>query len=306
VKNGSKAQPGIYVEIFIREKLERIWQLTQDPELHEQWDLRFSQIRYLPRPSLAEPQRFLYETRIGFGLGIQGTGESVGQRALDNGETTSALRFASDDPKSLIRHGSGYWRYVPADNGIRFFTWYDYEVRFGAVGRLVDRVAFRPLIGWATAWSFDRLRLWAEKDQGPESSMNLSLIHAVARLTLAFVWLWHGLVPKLFFHHLDERTMLSQAGIPLHWLPWIGTGEIIFAILILCTWNRRFVFVANGVLMVLATMAVALKSPAYLEAAFNPVTLNLSVLSLSIVGWLASRTLPSARRCLRKDPRGQL
>ena len=306
MQNGGKTQPGIYVEIFIREKLDRIWQLTQEPELHEQWDLRFSQIRYLPRPSLAEPQRFLYETRIGFGLSIKGTGESVGQCALDTGETTSSLRFASDDPKSLMRQGSGYWRYVPIENGIRFFTWYDYEVRFGAIGRLVDRVAFRPLIGWATAWSFDRLRLWAEKDQAPESSMNLSLIHAVARLTLAFVWLWHGLVPKLLVRHIDERAMLRQAGIPLHWLPWIGAGEIIFGILMLCTWSRRFVFVVNGVLMVLATMAVAVKSPAYLEAAFNPVTLDLCVLSLSIAGWLASRTLPSARRCLRKDSSKQV
>jgi hypothetical protein len=33
----------------------------------------------------------------------------------------------------LIREGSGYWRYVPTGNGLRFFTWYDYEVRFGGV-----------------------------------------------------------------------------------------------------------------------------------------------------------------------------
>jgi hypothetical protein len=33
VQNGGKTQPGIYVEIFIREKLDRIWQLTQEPEL---------------------------------------------------------------------------------------------------------------------------------------------------------------------------------------------------------------------------------------------------------------------------------
>jgi hypothetical protein len=89
---------------------------------------------------------------LAFASALKGTGESVGQRALDTGETTSSLRFASDDPKSLIRRGSGYWRYVPIENGIRFFTWYDYEVRFGAIGRLVDRVAFRPLIGWATAY----------------------------------------------------------------------------------------------------------------------------------------------------------
>ena len=304
--SGSKSQPGIYVEILIRESVDRIWQLTQDPKLHERWDLRFSRIQYLPRGSSTEPQRFLYETRLGFGLSIKGTGESVGYRALNNGDTTSSLEFASEDTKSLIRHGSGYWRYVPIENGLRFFTWYDYQVRFGVLGRLVDRLFFRPLIGWATAWSFDRLRIWAESGQSPESSMNLSAIHAVVRIVLGFIWIWHGLIPKLLFQNIDERTMLNQAGVSPYWLSWIGGGEIVFGILILCTWNRRAVLIANGLLMVLATVAVAMNSPAYLRAAFNPITLNLAVLALGVVGWLASDTLPSARRCLRRDPRGQL
>lgn len=106
------------MEILIREDLARIWELTQKPQLHERWDLRFTHIEYLPRPSLAEPQRFLYQTRIGFGLNIQGTGESVGECATDSGDTTSSLKFASSDPKSLIRQGSGYWRYVPLKVGL--------------------------------------------------------------------------------------------------------------------------------------------------------------------------------------------
>lgn len=289
----------------MRESIDKIWQLTQIPELHQRWDLRFNRITYLPRPNLAEPQRFLYETRIGFGLSIKGTGESVGHRARDGGDTTSSLKFASTDPKSLIRDGSGYWRYIPVENGLHFLTWYDYEVRFGAFGRLVDRLAFRPLIGWATAWSFDRLRLWAEIGQSPETSMSLALIHAVARFAIAFVWMWHGLVPKLLFAHSDERAMLNQAGVPAGWLPWIGAGEIVIGVLVLFAWRVRPVLVGNGILMILATVAVAVNSPAYLRAAFNPVTLNLSVLALSVVGWIASGSLPSARSCLRVAPQAQ-
>jgi hypothetical protein len=151
----------IYVETRVRGHLEDLWQRTQDPVLHERWDLRFSEIDYLPRDG-HEPQRFRYETRIGFGLRVRGEGESMGTRDGAAGERTSALRFWSDDPKSLIREGSGYWRYVPTADGVRFLTWYDYRTRFGLLGRLVDRVLFRPLMGWATAWSFDRLRLWIE------------------------------------------------------------------------------------------------------------------------------------------------
>ena len=97
--------------------------------------------------------------------------------------------------------------------------------------------------------------------------------------------------------------MLTQAGLPLHFLPWIGASEILAAFIILGAWNVRAVFAVNAFLMILATVAVAVRSPSYLTAAFNPATLNLLMIALSIIGWLASRNLPSASRCLREDPR---
>ena len=132
---------GIYVEARIRGTMDELWRLTQTPDLHARWDLRFTHIEYLPRPDDAQPQRFLYATRIGLGLAVEGRGETVGQRDGAGGERASALRFWSDDSRSLIREGAGYWRYVPAADGLRFFTYYDYRVRFGALGRLVDRLA---------------------------------------------------------------------------------------------------------------------------------------------------------------------
>jgi hypothetical protein len=166
---------GIYVEVSIRATMEEIWEKTQNPALHQRWDLRFTEIEYLPREP-ATPQKFVYRTRIGFGLKIEGEGESVGNRDGEKGERTSSLKFWSDDSKSLIKMGSGFWKYAPADGIIRFFTWYDYDTRFGAVGRLIDKCVFRPLLGWATAWSFDCLRLWLEKGISPESSRDRSLI----------------------------------------------------------------------------------------------------------------------------------
>jgi hypothetical protein len=300
--NGS---PGIYVEVLIDAELEDVWRLTQDPALHQRWDLRFSKIEYLPRPIPTEPQRFLYETRIGFGLSIRGTGESLAERATSTGDTTSSLKFASADPKSLIREGSGYWRYIPTPRGLRFFTWYDYSVRFGRVGWLVDRLLFRPLMGWATAWSFDRMRIWTEDGQTPESSLTLSFVHATARMAMAAVWIWHGLIPKLLYPNVDEKIMLAQSGVALRFLPWIGGLEIFIGLFILYAWRWRAVFAANIVLMFAALIAVALNSPSYLRSAFNPVSLNLAVIALSMVGWIASRCLPTSRKCLRTAPRNQ-
>jgi len=160
-------------------------------------------------------------------------------------------------------------------------------------------------MGWATAWSFDRLRLWAETGQTPESTLRFSLIHGVARISLAAIWFWHGLVPKLLFHHIDEQAMLVQAGLSIRLLPWLGALEIVFALIILCGWRWRYIFPANIVIMALATLGVAHYSPEYIQAAFNPVTLNLSVISLSIAGWLSSPMLASASRCRRKPAKEQ-
>ena len=125
----------IYVELPMQATVEEVWEPTQNPELHQRWDLRFSEIEYLP-PEPEEPQRFTYSTGIG-GLTIKGVGESVADADPADHEPTSALQFWSDDPKSLIEHGRGYWRYVPTEDGLRFITEYNYDARFGALGRLV-------------------------------------------------------------------------------------------------------------------------------------------------------------------------
>lgn len=298
----------VYVEARIRGPMEELWRLTQTPDLHVRWDLRFTDIEYLPRPDPSEPQRFLYATRIGFGLRIDGRGESVGSHEGVSGERTSALKFWSDDPKSLIREGSGYWRYIPTENGLRFLTGYDYRVRFGALGRAFDALVFRPMIGWATAWSFDRLRLWIEKGIDPAVSMQRSVIHWLSRGAVAFVWLYHGAVSKLLARHPDEFAMFRDAGIPADMAPLAvlatGWGEVILGALTLIPFHRRWPLILTIVLMIAALVGVAVTSPRFLTAAFNPVSLNVLMIALAGVGLLASRDLPTARRCLRKPPRG--
>lgn len=174
---------GLYVETRIRGDLDTLWRRTQDPRLHQRWDLRFTEIDYLPRPDPAAPQRFRYATRVLPGLAVSGTGVSAGDRHRQDGTSTSALRFSSPHPLSLLAEGRGYWRYVPGATGIRFLTGYDYTPRWGSLGRFVDRVAVRPLMGWATAWSFDRLRLWCERGVSPERARRHALGELAARVT---------------------------------------------------------------------------------------------------------------------------
>ncbi|MGW0521548.1 SRPBCC family protein [Crossiella sp. NPDC003009] len=167
----------LYIETTIKADPAELWARTQDPAQHQRWDLRFHRIEYLPGEAGA-PQRFRYAT-----FGIAGVGISVGERRTPDGSSTSALRFACVHPLSLIRAGSGYWRYRPGPDGVRFCTGYDYRPGWGRLGPAADLV-FRPLMGWATAWSFDRLRLWLEHGISPESSLRRALFELAARLLL--------------------------------------------------------------------------------------------------------------------------
>ena len=296
----------IYVDIVVRAPMDALWAHTQTPALHEQWDLRFSAIDYLPRSDDSAPQRFRYATRIGFGLEVAGEGETLGHRDLPDGSATSALKFASDAPLSIIRDGSGYWKYIPTREGVRFLTWYDYRTRFGVAGTVVDRLIFRPLIGWATAWSFDRLRLWLEDRVDPRLAVRLTLIHLVARLTLAAVFAYQGIVPKLLARHADEIALIEAAGVPtgqtVTAVVALGVAEVAVAAALLGAWSRSWPAWLCLIAMPIATLDVALFSPAFFEAAFNPFSLNLSVAALAAVDLLVIGGVPFARRCLRRPP----
>jgi len=191
---------GLYIEARIRADLDEVWTRTQDPALHGRWDLRFTEIAYLPRAEGA-PRRFRYATRVLPFLTLAGTGVAAGERERPDGTRTSALRFACPHPLSLLAEGSGYWRYVPDGDGVRFLTGYDYRPRWGAFGALVDRLFLRPLMGWATAWSFDRLRLWLERGITPERALVNWLAELAVRacaVVVAVAWLGIGPVLPLF------------------------------------------------------------------------------------------------------------
>lgn len=169
----------IYVETSIRAPMEHVWALSQDPALHARWDLRFSRIV----PTGGDDQgllHFRYEFRLPLHI-IRGNGTSLGHRHRSDGQATSVLKFDTADPLSPIGSGSGYWRYVPTEDGLRFITGFNYQPGMGTLGKVLDSHVFRPALGWATAISFDRLRLWAEADLDPRDSRNGWFVDAEAR-----------------------------------------------------------------------------------------------------------------------------
>ncbi|WP_191566020.1 DoxX-like family protein [Metabacillus idriensis] len=294
----------IYVELSIHSDMDKLWDATQIPALHSQWDLRFSSITYLPKIE-NEPQHFLYKTNIGFGLNVQGWGKSIGSFRSDDGSRTSSLHFGTDQKMSIIKEGKGYWKYKPERNAITFLTQYDYKVNFGKAGVFFDTVLFRPLIGWATALSFDVLKRWLEKEEAPAFQYIRFFSTWLISFLFFFIWTYHGAVPKILFMHPEEvsmtKSLLSLTMNQASALVAItGIAEILFGLLWLLPFNKVRLFGLQIMVFPPLTFSAILAEPSNLIHPFSPLTYNAALFILSIIGYIVSRDLPTAKSCKRK------
>lgn len=295
----------IYVEISINENMERVCEASQNPAMHEQWDLRFSSIPYLPKEDNETTQLFEYKKNIALGLTVAGWGKSVGTLHAKDGSRTSSLHFGTDHFLSPIKEGKGYWKYVHVDNATKFFTQYDYETPFGSFGKLLDRIAFRPLLGWATALSFDVLKRWLEKGDHPSAQFNRFFTQWIITLLFCFVWFYQGLIPKIIMKH-PEEIALTSAILPTHsseaytMVATIGIIEMIFSLIWILYRNKRRLLILQLVLLPFLSFFAILADSSVLSHPFNPLTFNLSLIVLTIIGLLSSKDVPTAKSCKRE------
>jgi hypothetical protein len=301
---GRRRRP-VYVESRINAPIERLWEATQQPEQHQRWDLRFGTITYLPRTD-GEAQRFTYATTVAPGVTVAGTGESLGDRDRPDGTRRSGLKFCAADRRSIIDAGAGYWRYIPTDDGVRFLTRYDYRPRWGRIGELIDRWVFRPIFGWATAWSFDRLRLWLEDGTPPERTRNQAIAHAIAVGGLAGVFAYQGLIPKVWKLDGGEVAIWQSLGLPhrraIRVVRAVGAAEAAFAVVTVARSNKRWPFVIALAAMPTLAIGAAKADRSILTKVFNPASLGLAVAALAGVALATKEGRPSGRRPLRRAP----
>jgi hypothetical protein len=295
----------IYVESRIRADLEALWDATQQPEQHQRWDVRFGEITYLPKED-GEPQRFTYGTTVAPGVTVSGTGESLGDRDRPDGTRWSGLRFWAKDRRSIIDAGAGYWRYEPTDDGVRFLTRYDYRPRWGRAGEVLDHVAFRPTFGWATAWSFDRLRLWLEEGTPPERSRDLAIAHGLAVTGLASAYLYQAVVPKLWKQDETEVGIWRSLGLgptgARRAVRAAGAVEVAMAATVVARGGTRWPHLVTLAAMPVLAVGAGSRDRSILSRAFNPASLGLAMAALAGVALATTEGRPSGRRPLRAAP----
>lgn len=294
----------IYVEIDIHDTCERVWAYSQTPSLHEQWDLRFSQITYNEKLTEEENQTFTYSTSYVPGLRISGWGESKGTHESATGKKTSSLHFGTDQRLSPIVEGKGYWKYEPNSTGTTFLTQYDYLPRFGLLGKVFDK-AFRPLIGWATALSFDVLKRWLETAEPPAQQYRRFFAYWSVVILFIVVWFYQGWVPKIWQMHPQElslfqastglSTPMAQQGVLL-----LGIIEVLIAVLWFFPKLHKPLFSIQLIAFPFLTGMALLADYKTAFSAFNVVTFNLALWVLSIIGFMLLKNVPSAKTCKRK------
>lgn len=123
----------------------------------------------------------------------------------------------------------------------------------------------------------------------------MRIIYRLARGTVAGVWIYSGLVPKVLFRDWSEMTLLRESGVDTPLLPYVtnsvGFLEILFGLATLVLWKRHWPLWMTVGVMAGALISVAQHSPRMLHAAFNPVTTNGMLIVLALVALWAGAAL---------------
>lgn len=123
---------------------------------------------------------------------------------------------------------------------------------------------------------------------------NESPILMLCRIALAFSWVYQGAVPKIVCRSSGEIDLLTHL-IPLQELAciavvWIGVAEIAFGLFLLVA-TSGWVFRLNMAALTGLLLFVALFEPAMFTLPFNPLTLNLSLIALSLIAVMEIKKL---------------
>ena len=111
---------------------------------------------------------------------------------------------------------------------------------------------------------------------------------SICRWTVAFVWIYQGLVPKLLGPHADELAMASVLGLGPVVTPWVsrgaGVAEILFGLVLFAAYRQRWPWLLTLLSMIGFQLFATVATPGLLVGAFNATTLDLTCAALA---WIA-------------------
>ncbi|NTV91815.1 MAG: hypothetical protein HGA72_00630 [Chlorobiaceae bacterium] len=108
----------------------------------------------------------------------------------------------------------------------------------------------------------------------------------LCRAALAFSWIYQGAVPKIACRSTGEIDLLGHV-IPVYqWaciaVTWMGVAEILFGLYLLVA-PKSWAFWLNVLTLISLLVYVAIFEPELFTLPFNPLTLNISLIALSLI-----------------------
>ena len=109
----------------------------------------------------------------------------------------------------------------------------------------------------------------------------------IARLIIAFSWLYHGIFPKLVHIAPLEKAMTASIGLSNEFSYFVtkaaGVGEVIFGLLFFVLYRSKAMILLNIIGLTGLLCFVAILQPHILIEAFNPVTTNIALIGFSLI-----------------------
>ena len=107
------------------------------------------------------------------------------------------------------------------------------------------------------------------------------------QITLAGLWIYQGLIPKILFQSTAEITIWQSMGFELHLAKMCVAISGLIEIMVGCTfliWQRAvFIHQLNIVGLSGLLLLIMLTDPIQLSTAFNPVVMNTAMIVISML-----------------------
>lgn len=120
----------------------------------------------------------------------------------------------------------------------------------------------------------------------------LTHISFISRLSLGFLFIYHGLMPKILWLSPVETHLVSLSGfdLPANIVSLLaGISEVLLGSSIIFFRKSIIPIYVAVVVLLLLLLFVGFVSPKYLVEAFNPVTTNMLGLSFCYLIWFVHR-----------------
>lgn len=121
---------------------------------------------------------------------------------------------------------------------------------------------------------------------------HLHFLKLAARLSVGFVWLWEGLVPKVWFPDQRQFDMVRSSG--WWWgssgatLYWLGIAQIIAGMILMLGWKEKLGQVVATLSVIVMMILVICNHPAAVHDPFGGLAKDACLFTCSAVVWVLS------------------